>query len=242
MTPKIIHYCWFGKKQKDKMVKKCIATWRKFFPDYKIIEWNEEKIDMNINLYVKEAYEKKKWAFVSDYVRLFALYKYGGIYLDTDVEVLKPFDALLLKSSFVGFESKGVITSWLIGATPKNEIIKEFMDCYEKKHFVVNGHMDLTPNTVSLSEICKRHGMIEENRIQDLGEMVIYPIDYFCGKSIVDGRIRITENTYTIHYFDGGWQSPTDRMFKKIKYSIFKIIGESAYPYIRKVYRKLKDR
>lgn len=242
MIPKKIHFCWFSGEEYPENIKKCLASWRKKLPDYEIVCWTRKNFDFEKNAFAVEALKAKKWAFVSDYVRLSVLYEFGGIYLDSDVEVIKPFDDSLLRNpAFLGLESNGVITAWLIGAEAKNPLIKDFLEYYKDRHFCVNGRYDMTPNTVPLSNICKKYGLSNDNAIQDLSIAKIYPEDYFCAKSVVDGKIRITPNTYTIHHFDGGWQTPMDKFIKKIKYMIFSAIGDSMYPTIRAVYRKNRD-
>lgn len=137
MIPKIIHYCWFGGKEKPELVNIYIATWKEFCPDYKIIEWNESNFDVAENDYCREAYEAHKWAFVSDYVRLKVLYEYGGIYMDTDVEVVKTFDEFLHYGAFSGYESKDKIPTGTMGGSAKNEWIKLLLDDYDSRHFNV---------------------------------------------------------------------------------------------------------
>lgn len=248
MIPKKIHFCWFSDGEYPdgeypSRIQKCLASWKKFLPEYEVVCWTTKNFDFTKNIFALEALNAKKWAFVSDYVRLSVLYEYGGIYLDSDVEIVKPFDEdLLTNTAFLGLESEGVITSWLIGSEAKNPLIKEFLEYYKDRHFCINNRYDTTPNTVPLSKICKKHGLTNENIIQDLGLVKVYPEEYFCAKSVIDGKIRITPNTYTIHHFDGGWQSPQDRFIKKMKYLVFSIIGSSMYPRIRSIYRKIRDR
>lgn len=243
MIPKKIHYCWFGKTELPANIREYINSWKKYLCEYEFIQWNETNFDININPYVKEAYEAKKWAFVSDYVRLYVLYNEGGIYLDSDIEVLRNFDNLLENYAFGGFESKGVIATCILGTEKKNPIFKNFIDYYVDRHFKKeNGVYDMTPNTVPISKICREYGMIEKNIRQKLNYITIYPEDYFCPKSIIDGKIRLTENSYTIHHFDGSWQSEKSKFIKWLKYKIFSIIGNKYYPMIRKYYRYIKNK
>lgn len=238
MIPKVIHYCWFSGEEKTELVKKCMDTWRKKMPDYEIKEWNCDNFDFSINSFAREAIECKKWAFASDFVRLYVLYNEGGIYLDSDIEVLKNFDDLLDCDGFTGLESKGVITAWLFGSKKGNPLIKEFLDYYEDKHFINKNKMMTIPNTVPLSEICKKYGLKNDDVLYKLENMTIYPTDFFCGKSIVDGKIRLTNNTYTIHHFEGGWQSRKERFIRTLKYKMFCLFGNRMYPFVRSFYIK----
>lgn len=237
--PKVIHYCWFGKGEKNDLFYKCYESWKKFFPDYKIIEWNEDNFDINENSYIKEAYACGKWAFVSDYVRLAVIYRYGGIYFDTDVEILKNFEHLLLDYGYLCFENsskdehgKTVNTGLGFAAAANNSVIYEIMKDYEDISFLINGSADLTPcpirNTVSL----KRIGLKTDGKMQVLGEMKIYPLEYFCGYDMIKRRPCITENTYTIHHYQGSWEKKTLKKF--IKYRIVvpgmqKVLGYEGY-------------
>ena len=160
MIPKIIHYCWFGDKEMPAQLKKYIKSWKKYCSDYEIKLWNEENFDINSNQYVKEAYENKKYAFVTDYVRLFALYNYGGIYMDTDVEILKPLDGFVQNKAFFGFESKDYIQTALIGSEPSHPIIKEFLDYYWYSHFINNSdECDTTTNVKIITKILIQHDL-----------------------------------------------------------------------------------
>ena len=152
MIEKKIHYIWFGSNPLPPLAKKCIESWKKFCPDYEIVEWNETNFDVNQNIYTKEAYENKKWAFVSDYVRLYALYHHGGIYMDTDVEVLKNLDDYLNHDAFSGFESSNAIPTGIIGAKKGNYHIKQLLNEYNDRHFILpNGEMDLTTNVTTIT-------------------------------------------------------------------------------------------
>ena len=160
--PKTIHYCWFGKRKKSKLIKKCINSWKKYCPDYKIVEWNEENFDVNRFDYTKESYEEKKWAFVTDYVRLYVIYNEGGVYLDTDVELIKKLDNLLDFDSFFALEEEDYIATGLgFGAVKGNKYVKKMLDDYNDVHFKnENGIYDLTPcpvrNTKSVKSLCDK--------------------------------------------------------------------------------------
>lgn len=210
MIPKIIHYCWFGRTPLPDDVKEYIATWKKYCPDYQIMEWNEDNFDINSCDYVKEAYGAKKWAFVSDYVRLYTLYTMGGVYMDTDVEVVKSFDELLKYNAFSGYESSLHIPTGTMGACKNNEWIKLLLDDYRDRHFVMSdGEYDLTTNVVTITRLTVEKYNIELNgKETTFGKnMVLLPFDYLCAKSFDTGQIIKSANTYTIHHFKGSWLS-----------------------------------
>ncbi len=206
--PKVIHYCWFGRGKKGDLAEKCIKSWKEKCPDYKIIEWNEDNFDVNINAYVLEAYECKKYAFVSDFVRLYVLYNYGGIYMDTDVEVIKPLDELLFVDGFSGFETTRYIPTGIMAAKGHNMWIKEQLDSYENDSFLdKDGKQILITNVERITDISKKkHGLIPNGSKQVLKYgIVIYPRAFFCPKSVVTGKINLSKNTYTIHHFASSW-------------------------------------
>lgn len=238
--PKIVHYAWFGKGKKGKLVEKCMASWKKFLPDYEFIEWNEDNFDLEMYPYAKAAYENKKFAYVSDVVRLHVLYYMGGIYMDSDVEVRKNFDTLLDLHGFSGFQSEKEIPTGIIAAEKENLWIKEQLDFYKEAIFDLN---DINTKKITNVDIIttmslKKHGLVLNNRTQILEYgMKIFPIDYFCAKNARTGKINITENTYTIHHFAGSWISHSARIHKKI-YKLFSlIIGDSN---TQKIYNLLK--
>lgn len=216
MIPKIIHYCWMSGEPFPELVEECIETWKKILPDYKIIEWNKENFDVNISPYTKEAFDEKKYAFVSDYVRLYVLYNYGGIYLDSDIKILKSFDNLLENKAFSGFESEDKIGVWLIASEKKNPIIKEMLDCYNNKHFrKKDGSLDLEPNTIFLKKIFKKYGILFNNTMQKNEYITIYPKEYFCPLDYESKELNITKNSYAIHLFNGAWMSQEQRIYEK---------------------------
>lgn len=213
--PKIIHYCWFGKGEMPDKAKVCIASWKKFCPDYKIVEWNENNFDLNQNLYVKQAYDCRKFAFVTDYVRLYVLYQYGGVYMDTDVEVLKNIDNFLIHNAFSGFESNLFVPTGIMASSKGNLWIKDLLEEYDNLSFIKkNGEMDLTTNVIRITNIStEKYHLNKNGKYQDLGEVTFYPSDYFCPKSWETGIINLTENSHTIHHFNGSWQ--TDKVKKE---------------------------
>lgn len=229
MIPKIIHYIWVGDKPKPDSVLKCIASWKKYCPDWEIKEWNNAVLDEIDCQYVREAFEAKKWAFVSDYIRLYALQKFGGLYMDTDVEVTAPLDDFLRHDFFMGHENwygEFSVSTALIGTIPEHHIVNGILEMYHKLTFLKpDGTMDMTPNP---SRFCK---YFEENlNAPDLHigtdtitldeNCVIYPWWYFC---IPSKR----KPNWAIHHFDGSWVEGWDRKEKKqfkLGHMIFKLI------------------
>jgi len=208
MIPKIIHYCWFGGNPLPDDVKQYIVTWRKFCSDYEIIEWNESNFDVTQNEYCKEAYEAKKWAFVTDYVRLKVLYEYGGIYMDTDVEVVKSLDSLLTYNALSGYESPSRIPTGTMGACRDNEWIGILLQDYNHRHFIKSdGSFNLMTNVEVITQLTtERYGIhLDGNKIEFGNHMVLLPFDYLCAKDLKTSEIRKTSNTYTIHHFMGSW-------------------------------------
>lgn len=219
MIPKKIHYCWFGGKKLPKEAIKCIESWKKYCPDYEIIEWNEFNYDLNKNEYVKYTYENKKFAFLSDYARLDIIYNEGGIYLDTDVELLKPLDALLNCEGYIGMEDVGTInTGQGFGAVKGHPFIKENMDFYNNYEFKdKDGNFKKIICVKVSTDIMLKKGMKKKNEFQKVANMNIYPTNYFCPLKVGTNILKITENTYSIHHFASSWKSD-NKLLRKIKY------------------------
>lgn len=219
MIPKIIHYCWFGRGPLPELAQKCIASWKKYLPDYEIKEWNEDNFDVNIIPYTAEAYQAKKYAFVSDYARFWILYKYGGIYFDTDVEVIRPIDDIVERGNFMGFEtdpklqvkadaSEARVNPGLgLGVNSGLGLIKRMLDFYEGKHFkfIPDGIGQLTIVHIA-TEVLNQAGLKQQPGIQLVNDVWIYPTEYFCPINLKTGRIHIEANTRTIHHYAGTWQ------------------------------------
>lgn len=234
--PKIIHYCWFGGKPLPEELKKYIQSWKHYLPDYQIIEWNETNYDVTSNEFVKNAYELKKYAFVSDYVRLNALYEYGGVYLDTDVQVIRPFDEEILKKEAVFcFESEEAVMTAFMAVSPKNFIIEEFLKWYEGKRFTLE---QMIPNTVALTDILEKHGLKINGKIQMLGAVKVYSNEYFNGFDFKNSTSLVTENTYTVHHCAGSWCSAKERCFFKMKKGVRKIFGEKVFLRLKKIKKR----
>ena len=217
--PKIIHYCWFGRNPKPKLAKKCIKSWKKYCKGYEIKEWNEDNFDISkAPLYVRQAYEAKKWGFVPDYIRLWIIYNYGGIYLDTDVEIIKPLDDLLENKAFAGFETPSNVVALGLGfaAEPGNRIIKELMDSYNDLSFInQDGTLNMIPAPTLNSEVFRKIGLKENNTNQMLEDMTIYSSEYFCPIDTFSMKLNKTKSTYTIHHFMGSWVSDEDKVKEK---------------------------
>lgn len=235
--PKIIHYCWFGNGEKPDIVIKCIESWKNKLSDYEVIEWNENNFDINCNKYVRQAYELKKFAFVSDYARVYALYNYGGIYLDTDVEVFKNFDDLLNNDSFWGFEQENYIATSTIGAKKGNKLIKMFLDSYNGKSFLCeDGSYDDLTNVAIITKILKTYGLNQNGEYQKIDNLAtFYPQTYFSPYDYINCRKFITENTYCMHHFYKSWLPTSSRIKGNIKKILAKVIGGNQIYKIRKI-------
>ncbi len=210
MIPKMIHYCWFGRNPLPKSVNKCIASWCRFFPDYEIKEWNEDNFDVNIIPYTREAYALKKYAFVSDYARFYILYHYGGLYFDTDVEVIRPMEDILARGAFMGIEQDaslvGVAPGLGLGASSGLEVYREILSYYECLHYVDAEGCPLPGTVVShTTRLLQQHGFILENTLQQIAGVWIYPNDYFNPLEDATGKLNITKNTRSIHWYSKTW-------------------------------------
>lgn len=207
MIPKIIHYCWFGGKEKPEDVLKMIASWKKHCPDYEIKEWNETNFNIHLNRYTEEAYQQKKWAFVSDVARLWALVHEGGIYMDTDVEVIRPLNNLLANKAFIGFEGTQWIGTNLMGTEPHNAFLQAFLEDYNHRNFTnPDGTLNQTTNVEEItSRFLTQHSLIPNGKQQQVGDFTVYPTDYFSPYDYINGKVRTTANTYSIHWFSQSW-------------------------------------
>ena len=228
INPKTIHYCWFGKSEKPKLVLKCIDSWRKFLPDFEIKEWNENCFDINCNKYVKQAYDCKKYACVSDYARFWVLYNFGGLYFDTDVEVIKPFGDLLSNDAFAGHETDDFVAPGLVlwSKNKGNTIIGEMLDKYANIEFIKNdGSFNTLTVCVYFTEVLKKHGFVRGNILQKCGDFTIYPIDWFCPFNDLTGLLKITENTAAIHWYHKTWMSKRQVYKNKFTRIIHRVFG-----------------
>lgn len=215
MIPKKIHYCWFGGKELPPLAQKCIASWKKFLPDYEILRWDESNYDVNKIAYTKEAYIAKKYAFVSDYARFDILCQHGGLYFDTDVEVIKDLTPIIEQGAFMGCEEhisglncKNAVAPGLgLAALPDMTLYKEILNYYNTLHFLrKNGTTDLTTVVTIITGILKKYGFDEnQNTVQNIAGLKIYPPEYFCPKDFLTGKINVTAQTYSIHHYDASW-------------------------------------
>lgn len=209
--PKIIHYCWVGGNPKPQSVLYCIESWKRCCPDYEIREWNETNYDFTKNEYMRQAYEAKKWGFVPDYARLDIVYQHGGIYLDTDVEMVRSFDSLLEHESFFGFEDTGGGENYVncghgFGAVPHHEAIRKLRDHYESLSFAnEDGTLNLLPSPYYTTQSLRLLGLAQENRDQTLDGIQVYASDVLCPKNFRTGKLRRTERTVSIHHFSASW-------------------------------------
>lgn len=232
MIPKTIHYCWFGRNSLPESAQKCISSWRKFFPDYEIKEWNEDNFDVNIIPYTKEAYEAKKYAFVSDYARFWILYLYGGLYFDTDVEVIKSMHDIIARGPFMGVEvpaKKGtkpqVAPGLGLGVTPGHNVYKILLDKYATLKFrKEDGSLNQKTIVAYTSEILRELGLQSTEDIQQVSGVWIYPADYFNPLDSLTGRLKITDNTRSIHWYMNSW-SDTSKFYKWLSKLTHRLFG-----------------
>lgn len=243
MIPKIIHYCWFGKKPLPETALKCIRSWRRYFPDYEIWQWSEvtreengadgvaDKVmafDIESVIYTKEAYEARKYAFVSDYVRFMVLERYGGVYFDTDVEVIKDMSPIIERGPYMGCEMKnGVVNPGLgIAAEPHMELYKEILANYGGMRFLNNdGSMNGYSMIPMVTEMMKRDGLKDGEHVQMVRGVWVYPVEYFNPLDSLTGRLYLTENTYSIHWYDASWTAAQPWWMKKLKQWYHRLIG-----------------
>jgi mannosyltransferase OCH1-like enzyme len=239
MIPKIIHYCWFGRNPLPPLAIKCIESWKKFLPEYEIIEWNEENFNINSWLFTKQAYEMKKYAFVSDVCRLHVIKEFGGIYLDTDVEILKPLDDFLHLHAFSGFENTTTIPTGLMACTKNSQWAIDMLKYYDNRPFVLeNNTLDTTPNTIIITNIMIEKGMVMNNTFQEIKNYVVfYPNDFFCPKSYLTGNIELTKNSYCIHHYASSWLPKRKKIITRIKYRLMEIFGYNTIQYCINFFR-----
>lgn len=239
MIPKKIHYIWLGGNPLPPLAKKCLSSWQKFMPDYEIVRWDESNLDFNTCDYASEAYRAKKWAFASDYARFKILYEQGGIYLDTDVELIRSLEPILELGPYMGFEidctdeENGSVAAGLgLAANPGLGLYKDILDSYERDHFVKDdGSCDLTTVVERVTDILRGKGLREVSGIQEVAGVRIYPTEYFCPKDPRNLRLNLTENSYSIHHFDGSWTTGKQKFHKRIA----GVLGPTATSFVKRM-------
>ncbi len=244
MIPKIIHYCWFGNNPLPDSMQKCIDSWRRFFPGYEIKKWNENNFDVNIMAYSQEAYKAKKYAFVSDVARFWILYNEGGIYFDTDVEIVAPFEDIIANGAFMGVESickpgrlPNVNPGLGLGSEKGNPVLLSIYEYYRSLNFLSKEGV-VIPGTVvthTTHILFKQYGLKSSNEIQVLDGVTIYPMDYFCPLDDLTGVLKITNNTHSIHWFAKTW---TDRpmWYFRITRFLHRIFGVRFFNSIKSIF------
>jgi mannosyltransferase OCH1-like enzyme len=232
MIPKTIHYCWFGGDPLPEFARKYIDGWKKHCPDYKLMLWNESNFDINKVPFTAQVASVKKWGFIVDYVRAYAVYNYGGIYLDVDVELLRPFDNGMLQNKCIGgFENEKFVAPGLIFAGEKESVIaKEVMDFYSSYNFIKEGgELNLTASPKIFTDILLKYGLKQKNVYQNIGEFTAYPTEFFCPKDFATGKINVTGNTYSIHHYDASWVPHAYAVAHKRRRKIFSLLGNNIF-------------
>ena len=257
MIPKTIHYCWFGGNPKPKSVIKCIESWRKKCPGYEIIEWNESNYDVTRNRYMKEAYHEKKWAFVSDYARFDIVYRHGGVYLDTDVELIRTLDPLLDCNAYFGFQFDQTINPGLgFGSEPENKLLKSLLEKYNSISFYnADRSLNLTPITDLLAPVFEDYGFELNNRFQNIRGIIVYPTEYFDPMDHWTGFIIKSRRTVSIHHYHASWYPDYKKKQRKIMRRngrlffiktipnrlLRKLLGERRYESLKRTLKKTEN-
>lgn len=253
MIPKTIHYVWFGSDEIPQPYAQYIDNWHKVLPDYQFVRWDETNSKNLFTDYARQAYQAGKYGFASDVVRVRALYEYGGIYLDTDVEVLRGFDDLLGEQMFIGMENDAYVQSAVIASVPRHPFWRQVIDFYDRQQFVANGKQNLTPNTIYLTYFLRQWGNVTQLKdckqvLRNGGDTItvlprswLAPIDYTTGESLAD------DNTRTVHRFAGSWTDKSAHMRDKFLYGVRRLVGKKVFAGFTRIYvdgccRKLKRR
>jgi len=240
MIQKIIHYCWFGGNPLPPLVEMCIESWKKHCPDFELIQWDESNFDVSFSSFVKEAYIAKRWSIVSDIARLWALTTHGGIYMDTDVELIRPIDEFLVHEAVSGFEMDDWVGMSFMGCMKDNELYKSCLDGYAERQFILDdGKYDMTTIVEHFTKLLVEQGLILNGKKQTVKGLTLYPTDYFYPKNFDTGILKITSNTYAIHHFDSSWYDEKMVKEKEKRYHIYRILGHHVGKIVYKLYRVL---
>lgn len=252
--PKIIHYCWFGGSPKNALAQKCIKSWETHCPDYELREWNEDCFDLSAApLYVRQAYAAGRWAFVTDYVRLVALTRQGGVYLDTDVELVKSLNGFLHHQAFAGFEHIDRVQTGLLACEPGFELFQTFLHHYDDASFLLpDGTQDTTTNVEILTALCRERGLTFDDSFQIVDGLAVYPKAVFCPVEYDTMRLRRTRKTVAIHWFAGSWQTEEERQYlagekqrlqrerrSELRYGLgTALLGEAGYDKLKRLLKR----
>ena len=254
--PKVIHYCWFGGNPLPELAVRCIDSWKKYCPDYEIMEWNESNYDVTSCDYVREAYQAKKYAFVSDYARFDILHRHGGVYFDTDVELIRPIDDILSKGSFLAVEQGTAGTNDLLvapglgmAAVSGLSFYADILEMYNSLHFLnEDGTYNQTTIVKYTSDMLGEKGMVVTDEIQTVAGITVYPWDYFCPMQYGTGELTITENTRSIHHYSASWLSAREQKELQFQVRMSKMFGAGIgrkmgrlYSFPRRVSDKYKQ-
>lgn len=242
MIPKIIHYCWFGGNELPPYVQKCIQSWQKYCPEYEIIRWDESNFDVNLLPYTKEAYDAGKYAFVSDVARLYIVKKYGGFYLDTDVELIKSLNELNHYDAYMGIESgkTNISTGLGFGAIANHPIIEANLKAYDNRRFIVNSKEDLTTCVTITKQVLQslipNINVTTEPKTYDIldSNFTILPKEVLCPYDLLTSKLKITPQTVTIHHYKASWKDKSDKHLKA-KIIIRKLLGDKLYDKIKSI-------
>ena len=236
MIPKIIHYCWFGRGEKPKLAKKCISSWKQYCPDYMFVEWNEDNFDFSGHPYAKYCYEQKKWAFLSDYVRLAVLEQYGGLYFDTDVELVKCPDFLLANEAFYSFENnENINTGQGFGTIAHHPTIQSMLELYKLMQPSEQGEYTLVACPQLNTQALIPFGLKLDGQFQNVAGAEIYPADYFNPYESSTGRLKKTSNTVSIHWYSMSWLSKKAIIRSRVTKPFHRLFGVDCFRKIKSV-------